>query len=40
MVAKSRDGSSRVSNLTVACHDCNIAKDNQSLADFFATDKG
>ncbi|WP_422822339.1 RNA-guided endonuclease IscB, partial [Vreelandella rituensis] len=40
VVAKSRDGSSRVANLTIACHDCNIAKDNQSLADFFATDKG
>ncbi|WP_415843793.1 HNH endonuclease, partial [Vreelandella rituensis] len=40
VVAKSRDGSSRVSNLTIACHECNQAKDNQWLTDFFATDKG
>ncbi|RCV93543.1 RNA-guided endonuclease IscB [Vreelandella rituensis] len=40
VVAKSRDGSGRVANLTIACHDCNQAKDSQWLADFFATNKG
>ncbi|RCV85655.1 RNA-guided endonuclease IscB, partial [Vreelandella rituensis] len=40
VVAKSRNGSSRVANLTIACHDCNQAKDNQWLVDFFAADKG
>lgn len=37
---RSRGGSNRVSNLALACHDCNQAKGNQPLADFFAHDKG
>lgn len=40
VVPRSRGGSHRVSNLTVACHDCNQAKDAQPLADFFATGRG
>ncbi|MBB3189725.1 5-methylcytosine-specific restriction endonuclease McrA [Halomonas cerina] len=40
VVPRSRGGSHRISNLTVACHDCNQAKDNRPLADFFATDRG
>ncbi len=31
---KSRGGSNRVSNLTIACHDCNDKKDNQTAAEF------
>ncbi|GAA3899628.1 hypothetical protein GCM10022228_07620 [Halomonas cibimaris] len=37
---RSRGGSSRVSNLALACHDCNQAKGNQPLGDFFSHDKG
>ncbi len=32
--ARSRGGSDRVSNLTLACHDCNQAKGNQDIRDF------
>jgi 5-methylcytosine-specific restriction endonuclease McrA len=31
---KSKGGSDRVSNLTLACHDCNQAKGNQEIKDF------
>ncbi|MYL24192.1 HNH endonuclease [Halomonas alkaliantarctica] len=40
VVPRSRGGCNRVSNLTIACHDCNQAKDSLPLATFFATDKG
>ncbi|MDR5898489.1 RNA-guided endonuclease IscB [Halomonas vilamensis] len=40
IVARSRGGSNRVSNLTLSCHGCNTEKDRQPLADFFATSKG
>lgn len=33
---KSRGGSSRVSNLTIACHQCNQAKGNKDIKDFLA----
>ncbi len=33
--ARSKGGSDRVSNLTLACHDCNQAKGNQDIQDFF-----
>ncbi len=36
---KSRGGSDRVSNLAIACHDCNQAKGNAPLAVFLETDK-
>jgi len=35
---RSRGGSDRVSNLVIACHDCNQAKDTQSLATFLSGD--
>jgi 5-methylcytosine-specific restriction endonuclease McrA len=31
---RSRGGSNRVSNLVLACHDCNLAKGNQTAAEF------
>lgn len=34
---KSRGGSDRVSNLTLACHDCNQKKGNQDVRAFLAT---
>ena len=34
IVPKSRGGSNRISNLTLACHDCNQAKDNKTAAEF------
>lgn len=34
IVAKSRGGTNRVSNLTLACHECNQAKGNQELSQF------
>ncbi len=34
IIPKSKGGSDRVSNLTLACHDCNQAKGNQELKDF------
>jgi len=34
---KSRGGSDRVSNLTIACHDCNQKKGNQDVRAFLAT---
>jgi 5-methylcytosine-specific restriction endonuclease McrA len=34
---KSRGGSDRVSNLTLACHDCNQKKGNQDVREFLAT---
>lgn len=40
IVARRNHGSHRVSNLTLACHACNQAKDNQPLEAFLATDKG
>ncbi|MYL24782.1 HNH endonuclease [Halomonas alkaliantarctica] len=40
VVPSSSGGSDRVSNLTIACHDCNQAKDSLPLATFFASDKG
>jgi len=36
---RSLGGSNRVSNLTVACHDCNQSKGNQPLAAFLKSDK-
>lgn len=33
---KSKGGSDRVSNLTLACHDCNQKKGNQALQDFLS----
>ncbi|MDR5898430.1 RNA-guided endonuclease IscB [Halomonas vilamensis] len=40
IVARSRGGSNRISNLTLSCHDCNQEKARLPLADFFATSKG
>jgi 5-methylcytosine-specific restriction endonuclease McrA len=40
VVPRSRGGSDRISNLTLACHDCNQAKGNESLEAFFSQDKG
>ncbi|MDR5898449.1 RNA-guided endonuclease IscB [Halomonas vilamensis] len=37
---RSRGGSNRISNLTLACHDCNTEKDRLPLAYFFATAPG
>ena len=34
IIPKSRGGSNRVSNLTLACHPCNQAKGNQTAAEF------
>jgi 5-methylcytosine-specific restriction endonuclease McrA len=34
LIPKSRGGSNRVSNLTIACHDCNQRKGNQTAAEF------
>ena len=34
ILAKSRGGTNRVSNLTLACHPCNQAKDNQLIEQF------
>ncbi len=34
IVPKSRGGSNRISNLTLACHDCNQAKDNKTATEF------
>ncbi|MHC5673599.1 RNA-guided endonuclease IscB, partial [Nostoc sp.] len=36
ILAKSRGGSDGVSNLTLACHDCNQAKGNGDIKDFLA----
>lgn len=33
---KSKGGSDRVSNLTIACHDCNQAESNQPVEQFLA----
>jgi 5-methylcytosine-specific restriction endonuclease McrA len=33
---KSKGGSDRVSNLTIACHDCNQSKGNQDIRDFLS----
>ena len=35
---RSKGGSDRVSNLAIACHDCNQRKGNRPLADFWARD--
>ena len=40
IVARSQGGSNRITNLTLACHDCNKDKGNDSLEAFFARDKG
>jgi 5-methylcytosine-specific restriction endonuclease McrA len=40
VVAQSRGGSDRVSNLALACPDCNQSKDNRRLEDFLAQDPG
>jgi len=37
---KARNGSDRVSNLAIACHACNQAKDDDSLATFLVQDRG
>ncbi len=34
VIPESRGGSSRVSNLVIACHECNKKKDNQSASEF------
>ena len=34
IVPKSRNGSNRISNLTIACHSCNQAKGNQTAEEF------
>jgi 5-methylcytosine-specific restriction endonuclease McrA len=34
IIPKSRGGSDRASNLTIACHECNQAKGNQTAAEF------
>lgn len=34
IIPKSRGGSNRVSNLTLACHECNDKKDNQTAVEF------
>jgi 5-methylcytosine-specific restriction endonuclease McrA len=36
ILAKSRGGSDRVSNLALACHDCNQAKGNRDIKEFLA----
>ena len=38
IVAKSRGGSNRVSNLTLACRPCNQRKDNRDVREFLAKD--
>lgn len=40
IVARRHGGSNRISNLTLACHDCNQAKGNDSLEAFFRQDNG
>lgn len=39
IVPRSAGGSDRISNLTLACHDCNTEKDTQSLRQFFKTSR-
>ena len=39
IVSKANGGSNRISNLTIACHDCNQEKGSQTLAEFFQTSK-
>jgi hypothetical protein len=39
VIPKSKGGSDRVSNLTLACRECNQKKGNQSLEDFLKTNK-
>ncbi|WP_235825775.1 HNH endonuclease [Vreelandella rituensis] len=34
MVPRSRNGSNRMSNLTIACYDCNTAKGSQPLTPY------
>ncbi|WP_229703978.1 RNA-guided endonuclease IscB [Caldalkalibacillus thermarum] len=38
VIPRSKGGSDRVSNLVIACHDCNREKDNRSLEEFLAHD--
>lgn len=40
IVSKYAGGSNRISNLAIACHDCNSEKGKDSLDTFFATNKG
>jgi 5-methylcytosine-specific restriction endonuclease McrA len=37
IVSKANGGSNRISNLTIACHDCNQEKGSQTLTEFFQT---
>ena len=39
IVPRANGGSNRISNLTLACHDCNQEKGHQTLDQFFATSK-
>ena len=39
IVPKSKEGSDRVSNLTLSCHRCNQKKGNKSLVDFLKSEK-
>jgi len=40
IVPKSRGGTDRISNLTLACHECNQKKGNQFIEEFLAYDPG
>lgn len=40
IVPKSKGGSNRASNLTLACHECNSGKDNLPIEIFFKENKG
>ena len=38
VVPRSRNGTNRIDNLVLACHDCNVRKGNTSLAEFIGND--